>query len=170
MLNLKTALILLGLSVYFLYSCTDNNDTAKTIDQEEKTTDTNLPTEAGYDSLLAQRLGADDYGMRQYVMAFLKVGPNRPEDPKEAQALQTKHLENIGRLAKEGKLVVAGPFLDDGTLRGIYIFNVKTVEEAEMLTNSDPAIQSGSLVMELHPWYGSAALVEVNTIHNKIKK
>jgi uncharacterized protein YciI len=168
MLNLKTALILLGFSVYFLYSCTDN--TTKIVSQEENPIDTNLPTEIGYDSLLAQRLGADEYGMRQYVIAFLKKGPNRPEAPEEAQALQKKHLENIGRLAKEGKLVVAGPFLDDGALRGIYIFNVKTVEEAEMLTQSDPAIQSGSLVMELHPWYGSAALVEVNTIHNKIKK
>lgn len=170
MLNLKTASILLGFSFYFLYSCTNNNNTTNNLTQEEIPQGANLPTETGYDSLLAQRLGADEYGMRQYVMAFLKVGPNRPEDPKEAQALQKKHLENIGRLAEEGKLVVAGPFLDDGALKGIYIFNVKTVEEAELLTKTDPAIQSGSLVMELHPWYGSAALVDVNTIHNKIKK
>jgi uncharacterized protein YciI len=170
MRNLKTALILLGFSVYFLYSCTNNIDTEKTNLKEETTIASSLTTETDYDSLLAQRLGADDYGMRQYVIAFLKKGPNRPDDPKEAQALQAKHLENIGRLAKEGKLVIAGPFLDDGAFRGIYIFNVKTVEEAKMLTNSDPAIQSGSLVMELHPWYGSAALVDVNTIHNKIKK
>lgn len=170
MLNLKTALTLVGFFIYFLYSCTNNNNTTKTLLEEASTTNTSLPTETGYDSLLAERLGADEYGMRQYVIAFLKKGPNRPEDPEKAQALQKKHLENIGQLAKDGKLVVAGPFLDDGALRGIYIFKVKTVEEAEELTNSDPAIQSGSLVMELHPWYGSAALVEVNTIHNKIKK
>lgn len=163
MLNVKTASILIGILVSFLYSCTNKNTITETVAND------NL-IETTYDSLLAQRLGADDYGMRQYVMAFLKKGPNRPEDPKEAEILQKKHLENIGRLAEEGKLVVAGPFLDDGELRGIYIFNVKTVEEAVMLVNSDPAIQTGSLLMELHPWYGSAALVDVNTIHNKIKK
>ncbi|WMX12215.1 MULTISPECIES: YciI family protein [unclassified Aureispira] len=168
MLNKKTAFLFIVIVVYFLYSCANNEQAQKTIESE--TTIVDKQPETGYDSLLAQRLGADAYGMRQYVMAFLKKGPNRPEDPEEAKRLQTKHLENIGKLAEEGKLVVAGPFLDDGELRGIYIFNVKTIEEAEMLTNTDPAIQSGSLVMELHPWYGSAALVDVNTIHNKIKK
>ena len=169
MFNLKTVLLLIGIILSFLYSCTNNNNTEKINTEETKIVSSTSP-ETGYDSLLAQRLGADDYGMRQYVMAFLKKGPNRPEDPEEAKALQTKHLENIGRLAKEGKLVVAGPFLDDGEIRGIYIFDVKTIKEATLLTSSDPAIQSGSLVMELHPWYGSAALVDVNTIHNKIKK
>jgi uncharacterized protein len=73
-------------------------------------------------------------------------------------------------MAEEGKLILAGPFLDDGDIRGIYIFNVQTVEEAEALTKTDPAIQSGRLVMELHPWYGSAALMEVNQMHKKIAK
>ncbi|MCB0503762.1 MAG: hypothetical protein KDD32_13855, partial [Bacteroidetes bacterium] len=88
----------------------------------------------------------------------------------EAIALQKAHLDNIGRLAEEGKLVVAGPFLDEGELRGIYIFNVETMEEAKALTESDPAIQAGSLVMELKPWYGSASLMLVKEYHNKLKK
>lgn len=123
-----------------------------------------------YDSLYAQRLGADDYGMKQYVMAFLKSGPNRDQTPEEAEALQRAHLDNIVRLAEAGKLVLAGPFLDDTELRGIYIFNVTTVEEAKQLTESDPAIKAGRLVMELHPWYGSAAVMEVNEIHEKVAK
>jgi uncharacterized protein YciI len=73
-------------------------------------------------------------------------------------------------MAKEGKLAIAGPFLDRGELRGMYIFNVESVAEAEALTKTDPAIQAGALVMELHPWYGSAALQEVNGIHAKIAK
>lgn len=79
-------------------------------------------------------------------------------------------MENITRLANEGKLVLAGPFLDNGELRGIYIFNVKSVEEARQLTASDPAIKTGRLTMELHPWYGSAALMNVNDLHNKLSK
>lgn len=121
-----------------------------------------------YDAGLADRLGADKYGMRRYVMAFLKAGPNRDQSAEEARDLQSAHLANIRRLGEKGKLALAGPFLDDGAVRGIYIFNVQTVEEARALTETDPAIQAGRLVMELHPWYGSAALLKVNEIHESI--
>ena len=123
-----------------------------------------------YDSTLAAKLGADEYGMRQYVMAFLKEGPNQSLDSAEAAQLQRAHLDNIFRMADEGKLAVAGPFLDGGDLKGVYIFNVKTVEEAKALTESDPAVKAGRFVMELHPWYGSAAMMQVNEIHKKVQK
>ena len=60
--------------------------------------------------------------------------------------------------------------VDGGDLRGIYIFNVESVEEARRLTETDPAIQSGRLVMELHPWYGSAGLIQVNEVHKVLSK
>ena len=123
-----------------------------------------------FNAELAKEMGADDYGMRKYVMAFLKAGPNRTTDKAEASKLQAAHMANIGRLAEEGKLAIAGPFLDNGELRGIYIFNVETIEEAKKLTETDPAIKAGSLVMELHPWYGSAALGLVNKYHDTISK
>lgn len=120
-----------------------------------------------YDSLAAEKFGADQYGMKKYVMAFLKKGPNRDLESDKA-ALQKAHLENIFKMAEGGKLVLAGPFLDEGDLRGIYIFNVESVEEAEKLTRTDPAILAGSLVMELKEWYGSAALMAVNDIHKTL--
>ena len=129
-----------------------------------------LLAQSPYDAALAARLKADDEGMRTYVMAFLKAGPNRERPSDEAQKLQAAHRANIRRLAAEGKLVLAGPFADNGELRGIYIFDVATVAEAETLTRTDPAILAGQLVMELHPWYGSAALMTVNEVHSKIQK
>lgn len=123
-----------------------------------------------YDSLLAQEIGADDYGMRRYVVALLKAGPNRGQDSARAMELQRAHMANISRMAEEGQLILAGPFLDDGTLRGIYLFNVETVEEARALTETDPAVQAGRLEMELHPWYGSAALLEVPEIHASVAR
>ncbi|MBK8196668.1 MAG: hypothetical protein IPK76_27000 [Lewinellaceae bacterium] len=123
-----------------------------------------------YDSTLATKLQADEYGMAQYVMAFLKAGPNRSQDSLTAANLQKAHLANITRMAEEGKLVLAGPFMDDGEVRGIYIFNVKTVEEARTLTATDPAIQAGRLVMELHPWYGSAVLPLIVPLHHRLEK
>lgn len=123
-----------------------------------------------FDSLLAARLGADEYGMKHYVMAFLKEGPTKISDSTERAQLQMAHLRNIKRLASDGKLIVAGPFLDDQPLRGIFIFNVDGVAEAQKLTESDPAIKAGTLVMELHPWYGSAALIEAVKLHQRIRK
>jgi uncharacterized protein YciI len=127
-------------------------------------------TNHSYNKELAVRLKADQYGMSRYVMAFLKRGPNRSQDSVTAANLQKAHMENITRMAEEGTLVLAGPFLDDGDIRGIYIFNVATIEEAKKLTESDPAIKAGRLVMELHPWYGSAAVKEINAIHNQLTK
>ncbi|HLP10532.1 MAG TPA: YciI family protein [Flavobacteriales bacterium] len=124
----------------------------------------------GYDSALAARCGADEHGMRKYVMAFLVRGDSTITDSVKKAELMSGHLKNIGRMADEGKLAVAGPFLDDQPIRGIYIFNVETVEEAKALTETDPAIKAGTLKMELHPWYGSAALFEVNRLHNKMTK
>src|ERR1700744_713593 len=123
-----------------------------------------------YDAQLAQKLGADEYGMKAYVMAFLKAGPNRPKDSVTRAELQKAHLKNITKLADEGKLIMAGPFLDDQPIKGIFIFNVTSIEEAKKLTETDPAIKAGSLVMELHPWYGSAALMETVDIHKKLEK
>ena len=129
-----------------------------------------LAAQGTYDAALAKKLKADEYGMRTYVMAFLKAGPNRNRTPEEARTLQRAHMENINRMAAEGKLIIAGPFADDGPIRGIYVFDVPTVAEAEALTKTDPAIQAGSLAMELHPWYGSAALMMVNEVHERIQQ
>jgi uncharacterized protein YciI len=136
----------------------------------EKTEVKKQETTAIYDSVLARELGADDYGMKQYVMAFLKAGPNRNQDSAAAAELQKAHLQNITNLASQGKLLLAGPFMGENPVKGIYIFNVTTLDEARKLTETDPAIKAGRLVMELHPWYGSAALMKINEIHKKLEK
>lgn len=123
-----------------------------------------------YDAEAAKRTGADDYGMRQYVFCILRLGKAKRPGAKEMEPLQAGHLKNIMRLADEGKLVLAGPFMDDGDMRGLFIFNVKTVEDAKKLVETDPLISAGYLEAEFHPWYGSAALMDVNQLHKKIQK
>lgn len=123
------------------------------------------------DSALVVELGADDYGMKNYVMALLKKGPKRWKmDSTTVSTLMKGHMDNIGRLANEGKLVLAGPYTDETDLKGIYVFDVKTIEEAQKLCETDPAIVAGALAIELHPWYGSAALMQTNAIHKKIAR
>lgn len=124
-----------------------------------------------YDPELAKQLGADDYGMKKYVIAFLYRGDRTAEYSAEERAeFQKGHLANITRLATEGKLVLAGPFFGNEELRGLFFFNVETVAEAESLTESDPSIQAGILKMEMKEWYGSAALPLLLEWHSKIAK
>ena len=160
---MRVAILLI---VVMLFACKQEETETKMQEQEMK----NADVKTTFDSVKAEEYGADNYGMKSYVMAFLKKGPNRDLDSTEADKLQRAHLDNIGKMAEAGKLVLAGPFFDDGDLRGIYIFDVESIEEAEQLTETDPAIQSGSLVMELKQWYGSAALLEVGKIHPTIAK
>jgi uncharacterized protein YciI len=128
-------------------------------------------TEVTYDEKLAKSLNADDRGMKKYVFCLLKTGSNTTATKEESQKLFEGHMDNIGRLAKEGKLVVAGPFMrNERNYRGIYIFNASTVEEAKEFVATDPAVQSNLLEAELTLWYGSAALQETLKIHEKIDR
>ncbi len=124
-----------------------------------------------YDKVLADSLGADAYGMKQYVFVMLKTGATTISDKEKVSEIFKGHLVNIGRLAKEGKLIIAGPLgKNDKLYRGIFIFNVKTEEEAKELLKTDPAVESGLLDAEIYSWYGSAALPAYLEVHKKIEK
>jgi uncharacterized protein YciI len=68
-------------------------------------------------------------GPATVYLAFLVRGAKwTPGETPENAAIQKAHLANIGRLAELKKLVVAGPFGDNGTLRGIFVFRVASLE------------------------------------------
>ncbi|WP_353717674.1 YciI family protein [Dyadobacter sp. 676] len=123
-----------------------------------------------YDSTLAKKLNADEYGMKKYVMVFLKTGSAANVPKSRSDSAFAGHMQNINRLAASGKLVVAGPFFKNDKYRGIFILNADTIEEGRKLVETDPAVQAGLLDMELLMWYGSAALAEIPEIHKKIEK
>jgi uncharacterized protein YciI len=92
-------------------------------------------------------------GTMTAYLAFLVRGEKwTPDKTPETEAIQKAHLANIGRLAEMKKLVVAGPFGDDGTLRGIFVFRVASLEEARSLAETDPAVKAGRLALQIHPW------------------
>ncbi len=127
--------------------------------------------ESKYDENLAKSLNADDRGMKNYVFCILKTGTNTTASDKEKADYFKGHMDNILKLAKEGKLAVAGPFgKNDKNYRGIFVFNVATIEEAKALVESDPAVIANIFEYELTPWYASAALMKVTEIHNTITK
>jgi uncharacterized protein YciI len=124
-----------------------------------------------YDEKLAKELGADEYGMKQYIFCILKTGSNTTATPDEKKKYFEGHMANINKLAEEGKLVVAGPFMkNDRNYRGIFIFNCTTIEEAQKLVETDPAVKAKLFEVELTPWYSSAALMQVGKNHDKVAK
>ena len=128
-------------------------------------------TNPKYDSLLAKKVGADDYGMKMYVFVVLVSGNNTSADKKFRDSCFAGHMQNIDRLVKENKLLVAGPFgKNDKNMRGLFVLNVPTIEEAKVLLDTDPAIKNGFLSPELYPWYGSAALGEYLEASEKVWK
>ena len=96
----------------------------------------------------------EEFQMKQYFMVFLTSGPNRTQDSITAAKIQEGHLGNITRLFNEKKIVLAGPFLDKGKYRGIFIFDLPTEDEVIQHLQTDPAIKAGRLDYEIHPWYG----------------
>lgn len=95
------------------------------------------------------------YEMKQYYFVMLTKGARRGDitDTAIINEIQRGHIANIERLAKMGKILVAGPFGDDANWRGIFIFDCKTQEEVEALLKTDPAIGAGRLAYEIHPWW-----------------
>lgn len=91
-------------------------------------------------------------GMKQYWFVMLKKGPKRDHPPEEAQRLQAGHMANMQAYAERGQLQIAGPFMDDGDWRGLFILDVPDRAAAEAMCNDDPAVQAGRLVCEIHPW------------------
>ncbi len=128
-------------------------------------------TNPNYDSTLAAKLGADDYGMKNYVFVILKTGSSESTDKDFRDSCFTGHLKNIKRLVKDGKLILAGPIVkNERSYRGIFILDVPTLEEADILLETDPAINAKFLEPELYIWYGSAALSEYLEASDKVWK
>lgn len=93
--------------------------------------------------------------MTTVYVALLKRGARAAEwdaRPVDLAKLQEAHLANNARLVETGKLILLGPFTDDGYWRGIFVFKADSLEEAEALAASDPSVQAGRLAFELHPW------------------
>ncbi|MGQ8366217.1 YciI family protein [Glaciecola sp. 1036] len=121
--------------------------------------------ESEFDSELAEKLQADAYGMKQYVLVVLLTGGNTDISEEEKKKAFAGHFSNMKALAEQQKLVVAGPFIESAPKRGLFIFNTDSIEEAQQWVNTDPAVKAGIFTYELNKIYSSAALMLVNDHH-----
>ncbi len=129
-------------------------------------------TNPNYDKALAGKLGGDDYGMKRYFLVILKTGTNTTTDQALISESFRGHLENINKLVKEEKLIIAGPLAkNENNYRGIFVLNnVSTADDARALLQTDPAIRNELLAFDIFTWYGSAALPEYLPFSDKIWK
>lgn len=137
-----------------------------TLAADESTTATTTPA---FDAALAQRTGADERGMRPYVLVILKSSSTPVPKGEARDAMFRGHFANMERLAKEGKLVLAGPLDGVDGWRGLFVLATDSLDEARAWVATDPVVAQGEMVPELHKYYGSAALMLVNELHAKLQ-
>jgi uncharacterized protein YciI len=156
--------------IFFSIAIFAQNDSLQT--SSNQTVQDSLNKNPNFDQFLADKLGGDDYGMKSYFLVILKTGSNTTTDQDLIGKSFRGHLDNINKLVGKGKLVVAGPLgKNEQAYRGIFILhNIASIEEAEVLLLSDPAIKNNLLAYDIFTWYGSAALPEYLPFSDKIWK
>ncbi len=98
---------------------------------------------------------------RRYIVGLLRKGPNWSAADEGGRT----HLAaaELRRWKEAGLILVGGWFMDLGDTRGMYIFLVDTVEEAQALVQADPGVAAGKLVFEFHPWLTPVLRVALST-------
>jgi uncharacterized protein YciI len=128
------------------------------------------PAPGAYDAALAHSVGADEHGMRRYVLVILRSGPEPVQAGAQREEMFRGHFANMERLSREGKLVLAGPLGREGGARGMFVLAVPDIGQARELVATDPVVIQGEMVAEYHTYYGSAALMLIPGLHEKVAK
>lgn len=81
---------------------------------------------------------------------FLNTNPNKAKLSKEqVETLQAAHLQNIEKLADEGKLLAAGPFDTGG---GFFVIQADDMKQVKEIIGTDPAIAANRYIIEIYPF------------------
>ncbi|MGZ5957944.1 MAG: YciI family protein [Myxococcaceae bacterium] len=88
--------------------------------------------------------------MRTYYVAFLVAGPKFAPGSPDHATLMPKHLAFIRKMISEKKLLLAGPFTDEGRIFGIAVVAAASAGEAKAWMEQDPAVQAGFFDHEIH--------------------
>ncbi|HMV07732.1 MAG TPA: YciI family protein [Cyclobacteriaceae bacterium] len=87
---------------------------------------------------------------KSYTFVFLNNKPDKEVLSKEkSDSIMQGHMNNIGRLAKEGKLLAAGPFEGGG---GLFVLNTISVDEAKQWLETDPGVKAKRWNIEMFPF------------------
>ena len=100
--------------------------------------------------------------LRQYYVAFLMSGEVRSQTKEEATEIQNKHIAYLTKLWEDGIILLNGPFDEESAMRGMSIYATDSAEKAREYAENDPAVKSGRLKIEIHPWWSAPFVPEFN--------
>jgi uncharacterized protein YciI len=87
---------------------------------------------------------------KEYSFVFLNINLDAEKLSKEqSDTIMAGHMANINKLAKEGKLLAAGPFEGGG---GMFILNTTSTEEVNRWLSTDAGIQAKRWNLEVLPY------------------
>lgn len=93
----------------------------------------------------------------EHIFVFLNNKADKAKLPEEeSKKIMDGHMANINRLAKEGKLIAAGPFEGGG---GIFIFKSTSTDEVREWVKTDPGVQANRWNIEILPYYSRVGSV-----------
>jgi uncharacterized protein YciI len=81
-------------------------------------------------------------------------------DTPERVELQKQHIGHLKKMHELGRLLIAGPLLDDGRIRGLLVYKAASLEEARSWAEADPAVKAGRLKVEMHPWMAQKGIIK----------
>ena len=107
----------------------------------------------------AQRPGHRD-SMVRLQLVLLKAGPNATNEVNaEPRSLQAARF----RALASGELATAGSFTDGGALRGVLVYRGDSAF-AHGRALDDPAVKTGHLTVEMHPWFTAYGTMPGDTL------
>ena len=113
---------------------------------------TTLPAQRTFDITIAD----STYHMKQYWFVMYTTGSDTTRlDSVTSATLQQAHLDHQAMQADRGLIVIAGPFGDNGSWRGLLLYDCDTKEEVEGYLQQDPYVRRKKLSYEIHPWWGA---------------
>ncbi|HLZ16037.1 MAG TPA: YciI family protein, partial [Cyclobacteriaceae bacterium] len=81
------------------------------------------------------------------AFVFLHHRTDKAELPKKRlDSIMDGHMANIQKMAKDGRLLVAGPFDGGG---GIFIFSSSSLSEVKQWLNDDPGVRANRWTVEV---------------------
>jgi uncharacterized protein YciI len=109
---------------------------------------------AGMPSLAMAEPPAAD--LATYFVVFLRPNPTRkPIAQTDGERLMAAHMANIHKMADDGLLAAAGPMDDTPTtISGLFLFTVRSMEEAVKVAQADPTVVAGRNTVDVHRWQG----------------
>jgi uncharacterized protein YciI len=111
--------------------------------------------------LPACRFGSSAPEVQGYTLVYLKTGAKTELSKEEGEKIFAGHFANMTRLAKEKKLLVAGPFgqpRHDAGLRGLFVLDTADEAQARAWAETDPGFQAQVFTLEYQPLRTNAAL------------